>query len=41
MLMVLPPDFPNSGGNSNHYVGGPFCHFCCFSSLTALMKEIS
>ncbi len=40
-LMVLQPDFSNSGGNSNHGVGGPFRCFHCVSSLTALMKEIS
>jgi hypothetical protein len=40
-LTVYPPGFLNSTGNSNHGVGGPFHHFLCFSSLTALMKEFS
>jgi hypothetical protein len=32
-------DFLSSGGGSNHDVGGPFHHFGCFSSSTALMRE--
>jgi hypothetical protein len=34
LFMVLPPDFLNSGGKSNHDVGSDFHHFGCFSSLT-------
>jgi hypothetical protein len=26
-LTVLPPDLLNSGGDSNHDIGGPFHHY--------------
>jgi hypothetical protein len=26
---------------ANHVVGNPFCHFQCFYSLTALLKEFN
>ncbi len=41
--LVSPPDFLNSGGNSNHDVGSPFHHSVSFllSLFTALMREFS
>jgi hypothetical protein len=36
-LTVLPPDFLSIGGDTNHNVAGPLCHFGFFGSLTALM----
>jgi hypothetical protein len=35
--MASPPDLLYSGSNGNHNVGGHFCHFVIFSSLTAIM----
>jgi hypothetical protein len=41
LLSVSPPDFLNCGGDRNHAVGDPFCHFQHFYSLTALLKKLS
>ncbi len=30
-----------TGGDSNHNIDSPFCHFGCFLSLTSLMREFS
>jgi hypothetical protein len=32
-LTVSPPDFLSVGGNTNHDVGSPFCHFGYFLGL--------
>jgi hypothetical protein len=37
VLAVLPQDLLYSGSDGNNDVGGLFCHFVVFSSLTAIL----
>jgi hypothetical protein len=39
-LTVLPPDFLNSGGDSNHDVGSPFHHFGRFFVFISFDERI-
>jgi hypothetical protein len=40
MLMVLPPDFLNGGGNGNHEEGYLFCHLGNFFVFKSINDKI-